>query len=184
MVDPTKEIAAMKDMVRSGFQSLSETVRQLGEDPVEHFDEMAADNELIDSLQLKLDSDPRSMTNTGQSQMAFSRGMGIMGQPQIKNEVKIGMFQIRADLRPATFDNKKSHCRCSDELRLSGTALRFHERWFLSGRARYFRAAIRTVVSTRALPVLTNHSRCQFLSNRRQWRTSELSNLIKSKMEI
>jgi lambda family phage portal protein len=71
MVDPTKEIAAMKDMVRSGFQSLSETVRQLGEDPVEHFDEMAADNELIDSLQLKLDSDPRSMTNTGQSQMAF-----------------------------------------------------------------------------------------------------------------
>jgi lambda family phage portal protein len=78
MVDPSKEVNSMKDLVRSGFQSLSETVRQLGEDPDEHFNEMAADNKLLDKLNLKLDSDPRSMTNTGQSQSAFE-GNGANG---------------------------------------------------------------------------------------------------------
>jgi lambda family phage portal protein len=79
MVDPTKEIAAMKEKVRSGFQSLSETVRQLGDDPAEHFAEMASDNALLDKLNLKLDSDPRTMTSTGQSQLAFE-GNGNNGE--------------------------------------------------------------------------------------------------------
>ncbi len=84
MVDPTKEISAMKDMVRSGFQSLSETVRQLGEDPSEHFAELADDNKTIDELKLKLDSDPRSMTGTGQSQSLFE-GNGNNGDAQNQN---------------------------------------------------------------------------------------------------
>lgn len=68
MVDPTKEVAASKDMVRSGFTSLSETVRQFGEDPEEHFEEMSQDNKNLDRLGLKLDTDPRTMTSTGQIQ--------------------------------------------------------------------------------------------------------------------
>lgn len=83
IVDPTKEVSALKDMVRSGFQSLSETVRQFGEDPDEHFDEMAADNQRLDRLQLKLDSDPRSITSAGQNQQSFMNDEGNNGSAQI-----------------------------------------------------------------------------------------------------
>jgi len=59
LIDPTKEIPALKDAVRSGFMTLSDIVRQGGHDPESHFDEMSQDNKMIDKLGLVLDSDPR-----------------------------------------------------------------------------------------------------------------------------
>ena len=60
MIDPGKEISAMKSAIRSGLMSLSEAQRQLGYDPEDILDEMAADNKRLDKLGLVLDSDPRN----------------------------------------------------------------------------------------------------------------------------
>lgn len=59
MIDPVKETEAMKEQVRNGFTTLSDTVRQQGNDPVEHFAEMEKDNKMLDEKKLVLDSDPR-----------------------------------------------------------------------------------------------------------------------------
>jgi len=67
LVDPTKEIPALKNAVRSGFMTLSEVIRQNGQDPKTHFEEMQKDNEQIDSLDLILDSDPRKTDGSGKS---------------------------------------------------------------------------------------------------------------------
>jgi lambda family phage portal protein len=64
MIDPTKEVPAMKDAVRSGFMSLSEALRQQGFDPETVLRELANDLKLLDSLELKLDSDPRNGLNS------------------------------------------------------------------------------------------------------------------------
>lgn len=68
MVDPTKEVPALKDSVRSGFTTLSEAIRQSGKDPEAHFEELRRDNETIDKLKLTLDSDPRKTQKSGASQ--------------------------------------------------------------------------------------------------------------------
>ena len=60
MIDPTKETAALKDAVRSGFITLSEALRQQGKDPDAHFLEYKSDMDLITELDLTLDSDARS----------------------------------------------------------------------------------------------------------------------------
>lgn len=65
MIDPTKEIAAMKTAVRSGFKTLSEAARELGHDPDTHFAEYAEDNKNLDALNLILDTDPRKRDNAG-----------------------------------------------------------------------------------------------------------------------
>ncbi len=59
LIDPSKETAAMKDAVRSGFLTLSEALRMLGHDPDTHFAEYKSDMELLDKLGLTLDSDAR-----------------------------------------------------------------------------------------------------------------------------
>lgn len=63
MVDPTKEVPALKDSVRSGFTTLSEAIRQSGKDPDQHFEELKRDNETLDKLNLTLDSDARTGQN-------------------------------------------------------------------------------------------------------------------------
>lgn len=65
MIDPAKEIDAMKTAVRSGFVSLSESIRQTGRDPDQHFDEIKADMDKLDNLQLTVDSDPRKTNGSG-----------------------------------------------------------------------------------------------------------------------
>lgn len=72
MIDPTKEIAAMKIAVRSGFKTLSEAARELGHDPDNHFAEYAEDNKTLDKLGLILDSDPRKRDNAGKTNEADS----------------------------------------------------------------------------------------------------------------
>lgn len=77
MIDPTKEVPAMKDAVRSGFATLSDTVRQLGFDPESHFKEIATDNEMLDSLNIVLDSDPRKDAQiNGQTNQSGSQNGG------------------------------------------------------------------------------------------------------------
>lgn len=70
MLDPLKEIKALREGVRSGFSSLSETIRSLGYEPDDLLGELAEDLELIDSLGIQLDSDPRK----GQAATAGGQG--------------------------------------------------------------------------------------------------------------
>jgi lambda family phage portal protein len=65
MIDPSKEIAALKTAVRSGFKSQSDAIRETGADPDTHYQELADDNATIDRLKLTLDTDPRKVNNTG-----------------------------------------------------------------------------------------------------------------------
>lgn len=60
MIDPTKEVAALKTAVRCGFKTLSSAIKETGEDPDTHFEELARDMKTIDSLKLTLDSDVRT----------------------------------------------------------------------------------------------------------------------------
>jgi lambda family phage portal protein len=59
MIDPVKETEAMKNQVRSGFATISDSLRQMGLDPIEHFAEYEKDNKILDEKKLVLDSDPR-----------------------------------------------------------------------------------------------------------------------------
>ena len=59
MIDPVKEVPAMKMAVRSGFMTRSDVIRAGGSDPDRHYDELALDNKKADGLNLILDSDPR-----------------------------------------------------------------------------------------------------------------------------
>lgn len=68
MIDPTKEVPALQTAVRSGFITLSEAIRQLGCHPTDHFAEIKADNDILDQLELKLDTDPRNTTVAGKVQ--------------------------------------------------------------------------------------------------------------------
>jgi len=63
LVDPTKELPAMGDAVRLGFQSRSSVIRSLGFDPETVMAEIAEDNAIADSLGLGFDSDGRRPKN-------------------------------------------------------------------------------------------------------------------------
>jgi len=60
MIDPTKEIPAARDAIRSGLSSRSEEVRKLGYDPEVVEQEQAEENRRADALHLKFDSDGRA----------------------------------------------------------------------------------------------------------------------------
>ena len=68
MLDPDKEGLAYQRKVRSGLQSWSEAVRELGYEPEALALQLKADFERFDRLGLTLDSDPRKMTQQGQAQ--------------------------------------------------------------------------------------------------------------------
>lgn len=59
LISPKEEVPMMRDMVRSGFQSRSETIRTLGYDPDTVEAEIAAENARADAQQLSFDSDGR-----------------------------------------------------------------------------------------------------------------------------
>lgn len=59
MIDPSKEVKALSDMVRNGFMSWSEAIRTLGGDPDDVATELAANYKLWDANGLKLQVDPR-----------------------------------------------------------------------------------------------------------------------------
>lgn len=59
MIDPVKETSALRDQVRSGFVSYSESLRGLGYDPDALMKEIKGDQQKLDRLELTLESDPR-----------------------------------------------------------------------------------------------------------------------------
>jgi len=73
-IDPDKEGLASMRNIRSGLQTWSETVRELGYDPKEVLDEYEADNEQFDEREIVFDSDPRKVTQQGQMQSDKSQG--------------------------------------------------------------------------------------------------------------
>lgn len=60
LVDPAREFGALREAVRSGFQSRQGVVRQLGIDPERLLQEQQQDKEEADKLGLPFDSDPRA----------------------------------------------------------------------------------------------------------------------------
>ncbi len=68
MIDPSKEVAAIREQVRAGFMTLSEAIRMFGFDPQEHFAQLAQDAQILDELGLVLDSDPRRTSQSGGAQ--------------------------------------------------------------------------------------------------------------------
>lgn len=65
LIDPVKEIAAMKDAVRSGFESRSGIIQSLGRDPKLVHKQISEDNKKADELDLILDTDPRKNNKAG-----------------------------------------------------------------------------------------------------------------------
>lgn len=59
MIDPSKEIKAMSEAVRNGFESWSDIVRQLGGDPAKVRKELEDDYTAFDTAGLMLTCDPR-----------------------------------------------------------------------------------------------------------------------------
>jgi len=68
MVDPARELPPIISAVRAGLMSLSEALRSRGYDPVQVLNPIKQDNDLLDSLGLVLDSDPRKTAGQGQIQ--------------------------------------------------------------------------------------------------------------------
>lgn len=65
MIDPTKEVEALKREVRAGFKTYGQAVREQGLDPDETITEIAAWNKKFDDLKLSFDSDARRLSNVG-----------------------------------------------------------------------------------------------------------------------
>lgn len=65
MIDPTKEIPAAILAIRGGLSNLSDELMALGKDPVEHLKQYKKDLVFLDSLGLKLQSDPRVAAEGG-----------------------------------------------------------------------------------------------------------------------
>lgn len=69
LIDPAREIAAMRDKVRAGFASRSGTIRELGFDPERLMQEIAEDAAQADAAHLVFDSDARVTSGAGQAQI-------------------------------------------------------------------------------------------------------------------
>jgi len=65
LVDPGKEVSPMIEMVKAGFKSRSQTIRELGEDPEAVEAEIAEDNARADKAGLKLTTDLRAAPQAG-----------------------------------------------------------------------------------------------------------------------
>jgi capsid protein len=66
--DPGRDVKAKLDEVRAGFTSLSSAIAETGYNPDDVLAQIAADNEKLDALGIILDSDPRRMSQAGQTQ--------------------------------------------------------------------------------------------------------------------
>jgi lambda family phage portal protein len=74
MLDPSKEVNAMNQAIRSGLTTRQEEIRKLGRDSRDVMREIAADNALADELGLILDSDPRAVSQQGMQQTKPTNG--------------------------------------------------------------------------------------------------------------
>lgn len=83
MIDPSGEYSSMVTAIRAGLSTQSETLRSLGFDPDEVFEEIAEDNKKADKLGLILDSDPRKVMKAGivQTYVGNSKGEDKIEEP-------------------------------------------------------------------------------------------------------
>lgn len=65
MLNPSEEVPAIRDAIRSGQKTISGAARERGEDPDTFLAEWAADAKKLDDLGLIFDSDPRKVTAVG-----------------------------------------------------------------------------------------------------------------------
>ena len=68
LVDPAREITALRDKVRAGFASRQGVIRELGFDPDDLLSEQIEDATKADSAALVFDTDPRLTSAGGQMQ--------------------------------------------------------------------------------------------------------------------
>lgn len=80
MIDPTKEIPAMRDAIRAGLLSLPEALRMLGYDPETVLTEIKESADLCDLLGIRLDSDGRFAV--GSPMVPTSKDVKLPGDPQ------------------------------------------------------------------------------------------------------
>lgn len=69
MIDPAKEILAMKNSIRNGLKSYHEALRELGYNPEKVIKEIAESNKMLDENKILLDSDPRYTGGQGNLQI-------------------------------------------------------------------------------------------------------------------
>lgn len=68
MLEPDKEGRANRDLIRSGTRTVADIIREQGEDPDAHFQEIARWNARMDELGIVLDCDPRKVSAAGLTQ--------------------------------------------------------------------------------------------------------------------
>ena len=68
MIDPTREVPALRDEIRGGLKSWSQALREKGLDPDSHWKEYEEDIKLIHERGLILDTDPRAVSRAGLTQ--------------------------------------------------------------------------------------------------------------------
>jgi lambda family phage portal protein len=66
--DPGRDVNAKLAEVRAGFRSLSSAIAETGYNPDDVLDEIASDNAKLDKAGIVLDSDPRRISQAGQTQ--------------------------------------------------------------------------------------------------------------------
>lgn len=68
MIEPDREGLAYSRLIRNGVMTYSEMVNERGGDFAAHFEQYAADQKVLDSLKIKLDSDVRAVSAAGLTQ--------------------------------------------------------------------------------------------------------------------
>lgn len=86
MLDPGKEIAAMKDGIRAGLISYQKAVRLLGYEPDEMLEEIETHNQNLDDKKIVLDSDPRNTTQAGLFQVVIPQSNSKANNNEKDNE--------------------------------------------------------------------------------------------------
>ena len=74
LLDPEREVKAAVGLVRAGFASRTQVIRQLGRNRVDVDAELAAEAADADRLGLVLDTDPRRVSQQGQGQQFLNEG--------------------------------------------------------------------------------------------------------------
>lgn len=89
LIDPAREIGALRDKVRAGFASRQGIIRELGGDPAQVFAEQVEDAADADEAGLKFDSDAR-IAAAGQAQRSDGGGSATDDEPAQKGKAGDG----------------------------------------------------------------------------------------------
>lgn len=65
MFDPTREVPPLIKLVRAGLKSMQDALTEAGENPEQHAEQLKQWNDLIDTLGIILDTDPRKVSAAG-----------------------------------------------------------------------------------------------------------------------